>query len=161
MIPAVEIKSEWFRCVSLRRNPLSGEDARLTGGRLNAAGEPTLYLASTPALAVAESLQLGSRFGVERFPPRLLVTVEVTLTRVADLREELVRSGLGITAADLASDWRSEGAASTTQLLGSRLTDMGFAGAIYSSMVEQGSANLVIFVCNVDPEKAVRVVGSG
>jgi hypothetical protein len=73
MIPAVPIRSEWFRCVSFRRDPLSSEGARLVGGRLSIPGEPAIYLASTPTLAVAENLRLAGLFGVGRFPPRLLV----------------------------------------------------------------------------------------
>ena len=130
------------------------------GGRLNVVGEPALYLASTPTLAVAESLQLASLFGIERFPPRLLVTVEVTLSHVADLRSEEVRSTLGATVGDLAHDWRATADASPSQLLGVRLIDSGIEGAVCPSTIEPDSANLVVFGRNVDLAAALHVVGS-
>lgn len=161
MIPSVPVRSEWFRCVSLKRDPLSSEGARLVGGRLNMRGEPAIYLASTPTLAVAENLRLASLFGVERFPPRLLVTIEVTLSRVVDLRPERVRSILGIQMGDLADDWRDTSDASPLQLLGLRLADSEFEGAICPSAIELDSANLVVFVRNVNLEQSLHVVGSG
>jgi RES domain-containing protein len=159
VLPSIPICGEWFRCVSLRRDPLSSEGARLTGGRLNVPGEPTIYLASTPTLAVAENLQLGSLFGVERFPPRLLVTIEVDLSRVVDLRSEPVRLSLGIAKEDLNGDWRSPLEASQSQLLGLSLADMEFEGALCPSAIEPGVVNLVVFVRNVDPAPALRIVG--
>jgi RES domain-containing protein len=159
MIPCVPVRGEWFRCVSLKRDPLSSEGARLVGGRLNTVGEPAIYLASAPTLAVAENLKLASLFDVEAFPPRLLVTIEVTLTQVVDLRYERVRSILGITMGDLTCDWRSESGASPSQLLGLRLLDLKFEAAICPSAIEPDSANLVVFVRNVDPTQSLRIVG--
>lgn len=160
MIPAIPIRGEWFRCVSLRRDPLSFEGARLTGGRLNPVGEPALYLAGTPTLAVAENLQLAHLFGVGRFPPRLLVTVEITLSRVVDLRCEEVRLIAGIATEHLASDWRCDSGEVPSQLLGTRLVDEEYEGAIFPSAIEADAANLVVFVRNVDVGQALHLVGT-
>ena len=122
-------------------------------------GEPAIYLASTPTLAVAENLRLASLFGVERFPPRLLVTIEVTLSRVVDLRSAEVRSILAIDAGDLTGDWRATPDASPSQFLGLRLVDSEFEGALCPSAIELNSANLVVFVRNTDPSQSMHVVG--
>jgi RES domain-containing protein len=159
VIPSVPVHGEWFRCVSLKRDPLSSEGARLAGGRLNVTDEPAIYLASTPTLAVAENLRLADLFGVQGFPPRLLVTVEVTLSRVVDLRSRRTRSALGIELKDLANDWRAESGASPSQLLGLQLSDSGFEGAVCPSVVEPKSANLVVFLRNVESLHSLHVVG--
>jgi RES domain-containing protein len=121
--------------------------------------EPVLYLAGTPTLAVAENLRLASLFGVQRFPPRLLVTVEVNLTRVVDLRVPHVRSEYGVSLPDLTAEWRDAGGSSPTQVLGSKLVAEGVEGAIYPSSVEPGTANLAVFVRNLTDPDAVRLVG--
>jgi RES domain-containing protein len=161
MVPLPTIRNEWFRCVSLRRNPLSSEGARLAGGRFNLPGEPAIYLASSPTLAVAENLQLANLFDVQRFPPRLLVTIEVALSRVVDLRSEPVRANLGIPLADLIGDWRTTSEASPSQLLGLQLVDSRYEAVLYPSAIEPGSANLVVFVRNVDTARSLHIIGSG
>jgi RES domain-containing protein len=158
MIPSIAIRGEWFRCVGLRRNPLSSEGARLAGGRLNLPGEPAIYLASAPTLAVAENLRLANLFGLERFPPRLLVTIDVTLSRVLDLRSKPVLSSLGVAMVDLTSDWRATSGPSPSQLLSVQLIESQYEAAICPSAIEPGSANLVVFVRNVDPARSLHVV---
>ena len=160
MVPAIPISGEWFRCVSLRRDPLSFEGARLTGGRFSPVGEPALYLAGTSTLAVAENLRLANLYGVGRFPPRLLVTVEVTLSRIVDLRSEEVRRVAGIASEDLASEWRCVSGSSRSQLLGIQLIAEEYEGAIFPSAIEADAANLVVFARNVDLGRALHVVGS-
>ncbi len=156
----MEVRGEWFRCVNLRRDPLSTEGARFFGGRLNCAGEPALYLASTPTLAVAKNLQLAGMFGVRRFLPRLLVTIEVTLRRVVDLRSDEVLAEFGLAADQLLGAWRGHGnAPNPTQLIGRNLASMGYEGAILPSAIEPCSANLAIFVQNIDFAETVHIVG--
>ena len=159
MIPEFELSGEWFRCVSSHRDPLSSEGARRTGGRLNQIGEAGLYLAGTPTLAVAESLMLGNLYGVARFAPRLLVTVEVVISRVIDLRVEQVRAGLGLSAEDLVADWRPAARPTRMQRAGDVLLRLGVEAAIFPSVIELGSVNIVVFACNVDAAKSLRVVG--
>jgi len=159
-VPAIEIVGEWFRCVSLHRDPLSFEGARLMGGRLNSVGEPALYLAQTPTLAVAENLRLGSLFGIDRFPPRLLVTVEVTLKRVVDLREAATCALLGVSQHELSAEWRLATALSRTQRLGTQLGEMGFEGVLVPSTLEPTSANLAVLVRNIELADCVKVVGA-
>lgn len=159
MIRTIEIRGEWFRCVSLRRDPLSSEGARLSGGRLNQPDEAALYMASSPTSAVAESLRLGSMFGVDRFPPRLLVTVEVELIRTVDLTSEETGRACGVSENDLLRSWRGDGGPSPSQLLGHRLAEDGIHAALCPSVIESGATNLVIFVRNVDLSRCLHVVG--
>jgi RES domain-containing protein len=160
MAPTVTLSGDWFRCVSLKRDPLSEEGARLNGGRFNVVGEPALYLASTPALAVAEHLSLGEMFGVVTFPPRLLVTVEVDIQSVVDLTDPQARTAVGVDSGALRCDWRGHSQSSRTQLLGRELRNAGVAGVRFPSSVDATKANLVVFRENVGPADLLRVLGA-
>lgn len=129
------------------------------GGRLNLIGEAGLYLAGTPTLAVAESLRLANLYGVVRFAPRLLVTVEVALSRVIDLRVREVRKGLGLSADDLVADWRPATEPTRMQQAGHTLLESGVEAAIFPSAIEPDSVNIVVFARNVDAANSLRVVG--
>jgi RES domain-containing protein len=153
VVPTIALAGEWFRCVSLRRDPLSEEGARLNGGRFNVIGEPALYLAGTPALAVAEHLRLGQMFGVVVFPPRLLVTVRVELPRVVDLAEKRTLSALGLDLEVLSGDWSAHAEPIATQLLGRELRDR------FPSALDASQANLVVFRENLRDDGSVQVVG--
>lgn len=121
-----------------------------------------MYLASTPTLAVAENLQLANLYGVRRFPPRLLVTVAVTLGNVIDLRANGALASRGLAERELLGEWRGDIADPTpSQTLGRSLAAGGFEGAILPSAIEPSSANLVVFVQNVDLSIAVQVIESG
>ncbi len=159
-VPAITINGEWFRCVSANRDPLSTEGARLLGGRLNAVGERALYMAASPTLAVAENLQLASLYGVDRFPPRLLVTIEVTLSRVVDLVAPATLESLGLTPADILGDWKLDDSPSPGQLLGRRLCEYGIEGALYSSAIEPEAANLVVYMRNVNESRSLHVINN-
>jgi RES domain-containing protein len=159
VVSSIAISGEWFRCVSLRRDPLSEVGARLNGGRFNVRGEPALYLAGTPALAVAEHLRLGQLFGVVAFPPRLLVTVEVALPRVVDLTDPRTRSAMELDAEELSRDWTTALEGASTQLLGRELRGEGVSGVMFPSSLEPAKANLVVFRENLGRDGWVRVVG--
>ena len=159
MLPAIQVRGEWYRCVSLRRDPLSTEGALLLGGRLNPPGVSALYLAATPALAVAEHLQLGGYYGVRAFPPRLLVTVRVALSRVADLCDEHVLRLAGVTPVEMMSQWRSTPGDAAVQQLGTRLMLEGFQAARFPSAVDTSAANLVVFIEHLDDTCVLELVG--
>lgn len=57
--PLLPLKAPLWRMLTIRfqRSPLSGEGARLLGGRWNPRGTQALYLATDPATAVAEFYQ--------------------------------------------------------------------------------------------------------
>ena len=141
----VEVRGSFSRCVSRKRDPLSTEGARLLGGRFNPIGCPALYLAGTPTLAVAESLQLSTIYGVVRFNPRLLVSVEVALARVLDLTAEENLARLGLSVEELHAEWRTALEPTIAQRIGQQTRDASVEGILFPSKVEPGVTNLCVF----------------
>jgi RES domain-containing protein len=83
-----------WRHLSPRHDPLSGQGARLHGGRFNPAGSfPVLYICRTRQCVVAELRRLGERqpIGVEGLLPRHLYRYGIRLDRVLDLTDDAVR----------------------------------------------------------------------
>jgi RES domain-containing protein len=154
------VSGTWFRCVSLRRDPLSVVGSELTGGRFNDVGAGALYLAGTPAAAVAEHLRLGSMFGVVSFPPRMLVTVEVVLRDVVDLTAADVLATYRLKATDVNADWRAV-EDSATQALGRSLRAAGVEAVVFASVIEPRVGNLVVFPENLQSASRLAVVGLG
>jgi RES domain-containing protein len=82
-------------------DPLSGEGARIHGGRFNPPDSfAVVYLCTTRACAVAELRHRGAglTIGVEGLLPRVLYRYEVGLERVLDLTAKGTLHHLGITA---------------------------------------------------------------
>jgi RES domain-containing protein len=154
------VSGTWFRCVSLRRDPLSTVWSEIAGGRFNDVGTGALYLAGTPAVAVAEHLRLGGLFGVASFPPRMLVTVEVVLSNVVDLVAAGAYATYGLETTDLNADWRGV-ADSATQALGRSLRAAGVEAVVFASVVEPRVGNLAVFTENLLPTSRLAVVGLG
>jgi RES domain-containing protein len=84
-----------------------------TGGRYNLKGAfEALYLADSPSTALFEvdamrANSAGTIHGT-RFPPRVLVSVDVTLDRCVRLTDEAVRTSLAVIEDDLYLPWRVE-----------------------------------------------------
>ena len=80
--PMRPLRTTLWRMLAIRyqRDPLSGEGARLLGGRWNARGTPALYLATDPATAVAEFYQ-----GLPK--PGTLAPYRLEAIRIADLTD--------------------------------------------------------------------------
>ena len=112
--------------------PLSGEGARLSGGRFNRRGLPALYLALDLGTAIAECSQGFGR----RLPPLTLCEYDVDCNDLADLTSEGDRAAHGITLGDLAGGWRLElarGDTPTSWRISEMLIAAGFAGVIAPS----------------------------
>jgi RES domain-containing protein len=103
--PHVAYVGETYRHMAAQwDDPLSGEGARIRGGRFNPPDSfPVLYLCTTRPCAVAELRQLGQRqlIGVEGLLPRVLYRYETSLDHVLDLTSETTLKYLGITAAQV------------------------------------------------------------
>jgi RES domain-containing protein len=97
----VAYAGELFRHMAARWDePLSGEGARIRGGRFNPPDSfPVLYLCTTRPCTVAELRHLGRRqlIGVEGLLPRVLYRYETSLDRVLDLTSHETLEHLGIT----------------------------------------------------------------
>lgn len=137
----------FYRCVSRKRDPLSGEGARLNGGRYNEVGETALYLASDPLLAVEEHLQLGRQFEVPHFNPRLLVTVEVELEAIVDLTNPDTQSALGVAHEDLVAVGSAR-SLQVTRSIARAVREAGLEGLIAPSAMNPEKTNLVLFAEN-------------
>lgn len=155
-----QVEAVYFRCTSRKREPLSTGGALRNCGRYNVIGCAALYLASSPNLAVSEHLHLGEIFEAKRFPPRLLVSVEVSLTLVLDLTDESTRERFGLTVADLAGPYSDDpDAPSITQTIAVEARKSGIEAILAPSALVTTETNLVVFRDNVASPRAVRVVG--
>ncbi len=108
------------------REPLSGEGARLHGGRFNARGIPALYTAMSVMTAIREANRIGT------LQPTTLVSYEADITPIFDATDAEALGNFGLIPADLAADdWRirmqREGKA-PTQILAEHLIADGYAG---------------------------------
>lgn len=107
--PLWPFAGEGWRHLSPRYEPLSGEGARLNGGRFNPPGSfPVIYLCRTRPCVVAELRHLGDRqaIGLEGLLPRVVYRYEIELTRVLDLTIHAIREAIGIAPEVLAGpDW--------------------------------------------------------
>ena len=99
--PHVAFVGETFRHMAARwDDPLTGEGARIRGGRFNPPDSfPVLYLCTSRSCTVAELRRLGRRqpIGVEGLLPRVLYRYETVLDRVLDLTSQATLEQLGIT----------------------------------------------------------------
>ena len=83
------------------REPLSGEGARLHGGRFNPKGVRALYTSMSVMTAIREANQIGT------LQPTTLVSYEADITLIFDATDGDVLGGYDMTPADLAAnDWR-------------------------------------------------------
>jgi RES domain-containing protein len=129
------------------REPMSGEGARLHGGRFNPKGIPALYTALSVMTAIREANQIGT------LQPTTLVSYEADITPIFDATDANALSSHGMTPADLAAnDWRirmgTDGKA-PTQILAQRLIAAGYAGMRVRSFAAGASAedlNMVLWV---------------
>lgn len=129
-------------------DPLSGEGARIHGGRFNPPDSyPVLYLCTTRACVIAEFERLGERqvIGMAGLLPRSLYRYEVVLGRVLDLTSRSVLRTLGVSPDTLTGPGWSE-----TQDLGRAAYDTGWEALLTHSatLVDQV---LAVFPDNIGP----------
>ncbi len=103
--PRIPYLGEAFRHMAARwEDPLSGEGARIHGGRFNPPDSfPVLYLCTTRSCSAAELRYRGERLviGVEGLLPRVLYRYEVSLDRVLDLTSGETLEHLSVTNAQV------------------------------------------------------------
>ena len=117
--------------------PLSGDGAAVNGGRWNAKGIPTMYLAADPVTAIAEYQQ--DLF----FRPVTLAEYTVSEATLADLRTASSRSALSVPADTMGLPWRAitkRGAIPESWTVAERLTASGrYHGLLYHSKINGGT----------------------
>jgi RES domain-containing protein len=132
-----------FRVVPPRwaHDPLSGEGARLHGGRYNALGQPAFYSALDPHTAYAEYTQnLFDR-------PGLLCSFDIINAQLLDLRTDKTRDALGVEMSDLSVRWAGRNDIAT-QRLAAVLMPQGIDGLLYASLQHAVGGNLVLWRWN-------------
>ncbi len=141
------------------RAPLSGEGARLHGGRFNARGTAALYLSLSPATAIREANQIGT------LQPTTLVAYRAKFALLFDGRDLAALAAYEMTPDDLSDPaWRArmlEEDAVPTQILATRLVAEGFAGLLAPSQARGAGprdVNVVLWRWNDGPGTALAVV---
>ena len=145
------------------REPLSGEGARLHGGRFNPKGIPALYTALSVMTAIREANQIGT------LQPTTLVSYEADITPVFDASDADALGAYDMTPADLAAeDWRLQMRAlgkAPTQILAEKLIADGYAGLRVPSFAKGSTGedlNMVLWVWgNTLPAKLVLIDDEG
>lgn len=141
------------------RQPLSGDGARLYGGRFNAKGTAALYTSLSIMTAIRESNQAGT------LQPTTLVCYEADLEPVADAADTALLRRYDMTPQALAADdWRlrmiEDGLAPTQRFAGQLAAD-GFVGLRVRSFA-RGAApddiNVVLWQWGEAPPAVLRVI---
>ncbi|WP_395152384.1 RES family NAD+ phosphorylase [Ilumatobacter sp.] len=136
------INGVYFRHTAPKREPLSGEGARIVGGRWNRQGSEALYLAEPVDSCAAEFRRMadGQGNGVESFLPRTLHTIAVTDLDVVDLTDSARLGEVGLETDDLTNeDWGA------CQLVGDAIDTLGLGGLLAPSATGRGTV-LTVFV---------------
>lgn len=139
--------------------PLSGEGARIHGGRFNRVGLPALYTSLTILCAIRESTD------IRRVQPQTICQYEVDADPVFDGTSERELKALGINPVDLSCEnWRYEtfsGLIPESQKLADRLIVEGFVGLLYPSYSAGSSPtdrNLVLWKYGDKPPSRIVLV---
>lgn len=141
--PTSPLITDGWRHLSPGYDPLSGEGARIHGGRFNPPNSfPVLYVCRTRGCAVAELRRLAARqaLAIEDLLPRHLYRYAVQLERVLDLCEPSVREQIGVSSRALTGpDW------TVCQSLGLAAHELGIQ-AIVSPSATGVDAIIAVFV---------------
>ncbi|MFY9268995.1 MAG: RES family NAD+ phosphorylase [Candidatus Manganitrophaceae bacterium] len=163
------LNGTYYRIVRIEfmREPLGTLGSKRAGGRYNLKGKfEVLYLAADSDLALKES---SPGFEV-KFPPHVLFSVEVNLSRVVRLDHPKIREELGVSLDDLLIPWRYDqnvlGQEAFTQKLGRMIrSSKRFEAILYPSKVDPSRSNLGILMDRIrkgstvdlyDPDKIVQ-----
>lgn len=143
------------------KNVLSGDGARVHGGRWNQPGLATVYGSTTDTTALEECKAHDRYYGVQTKGPRLLVAIEAQLAGVLDLTSAGLRRTLGVTLKELAAeDWRKlmrAGMESSSQALGRAAVGSGASGLLVRSAAVPFGINVAVFP-HVHPGDRMKVV---
>jgi RES domain-containing protein len=142
-LPRTQFEDVAVRHIAPGYLPLSGEGARVHGGRWNPPGSfAVLYTALDRATMLGELERAARRQGLSigDLLPRNEVTYDVFLTRVLDLRDASNRAAVGLSEEDIADDnW------SQCQEVGDAAHYVGFDAILSPSAIGSGET-LAIFL---------------
>lgn len=161
MISTFRFEGLVYRALNPRwaAEPLSGEGARLYGGRFNARGTPALYTSLSPVTAMREAQQVGG------FQPITLVAYRAAIARVFDATDAKILAAAGVTTEVLGDPgWREAARASgraLTQRFAGDLAASGVAALMvpsYAPGTRQNDRNLVLLRWNADKDATLTVI---
>jgi RES domain-containing protein len=128
-------------------SPVSGDGAKLKGGRFNPIGVPALYLSLT-----LEGMFLEMTHGfVHRFDPLTICTYEVDVEDIVDLRTEDDRESASVDIAAMACPWAldlAEGREPASWTIAKKLIARGAVGILAPSFARGARSdvhNLVLW----------------
>ena len=135
-----------------RLNILSAQGSLRAGGRFNLKDKfAAIYLSCDLHTCIEETTKTAGRSDVEiaKLLPRTIVGIEVKLSRVLDLTDNVIRRKLGITKKSLiATEWKNYQnivlQEAFTQQLGRLAREAGFEAILVPSAVTRGK-NLDVF----------------
>lgn len=133
------------------------DGSRQVGGRFNPPGEfGALYLSLRPATARAELNRRAARTGValEDLLPRVLLTVNVELGRVLDLRDPEERARWGLDEEGVSGDDHGP-----CREIGRAARREGYEAILYPSAARREGTNLVVFLDRLHSGSEVQVGG--
>lgn len=139
--------------------PLSGDGAAAKGGRFNPKGMPALYL----ALTIEGMFQEMSHGFAHRFEPLTVVTYDVDVDDVVDLRSDADRAAAGVDLLDISCPWAwdiANGRRPASWDLAVRLTSVGASGVLVPSFAVGATprtTNLVLWRWGPDLPHRVTV----
>ena len=139
--------------------PTSGEGARITGGRFNPPGKPTLYLATTIETAIGERMQGFAN----RMSPITLCEYDVDCDPIVDLSTNAALKANKVSRKALSCPWKelmAEGKPVPSWKVAVDMEAQGFAGMLVPSFFVGARAqhvNLVLWNWSDAPPTMVRV----
>jgi RES domain-containing protein len=134
----------FFRIVPAERAAGALDPAISPEGRFHHSGQPTLYVSSRPDWA-CHAIQTYVRASD---PPRVIVELRLTGTRVVDLRNPTHCAAAGIDPKQAAVPWlpqRAQSLPASTWEVSDRARSSGADGMIYTARSEPTRWHLVLF----------------
>jgi RES domain-containing protein len=133
--------------------------SRAPEGRYHHDGQPALYMSPSPEysrIAIDAYLRDGD-------PPRLIVPLEPTNARLADLRDPVIQSHLKLNGTEASVPWQPErtaGLPATSWIASYAARKSGADGIIYAARSDPYRWHVVLFRWNVPSGPQIRQNGS-
>lgn len=168
---AISFNDICFRNVAVKYSApdqaLSTVGSQIIGGRYNFIGAfGVLYLSCDLHICLEETTHANrdGNLAAANALPRVMVAIEVRLTKVLDLTDPLIQSALGITEQTLTgTDWEriqeEEQREAITQGIGRLAREIGFEAILVPSAVYPGK-NLNVFIDKLESSSRIFVMNS-